>query len=190
MNILFFDTETTGVPKNYKAPVTDLDNWPRLVQLGWIVYSDDVLVYKTERLVRPEGFIISEQVSKIHGITQEKALTNGGLLYDVLGHFSGNIDECDLLVGHNVNYDLNVVGAEYLRFWGNNPLNGKKTVDTMLSSTQYCNFPGNYGKPKWPKLHELYQKLFNEPLAQTHTALDDIENTAKCYFELRKIGVI
>ena len=37
---LFFDTETTGLPKRWNAPVTDLENWPRLVQLAWIMYDD------------------------------------------------------------------------------------------------------------------------------------------------------
>ena len=37
---LFFDTETTGLPKNWKAPITDLENWPRLVQLAWLVYDN------------------------------------------------------------------------------------------------------------------------------------------------------
>ena len=36
---LFFDTETTGLPKNWKAPVTDVNNWPRMVQLAWETYD-------------------------------------------------------------------------------------------------------------------------------------------------------
>ena len=38
---LFFDTETTGLPKNYKAPASDLNNWPRLVQLAYHLYDND-----------------------------------------------------------------------------------------------------------------------------------------------------
>lgn len=190
MNLLFVDTETTGVPKNYKAPVTDLENWPRLVQLGWIVYVDNKLVHKMERIVRPEGFEISEQVSKIHGITQEKALSEGGDLRDALVHFASNLNDCHLVVGHNLNYDLNILGAEYLRVYGNNPLEGKSTYDTMLNSVTLCKLPGNRaGSYKWPKLHELYFTLFGTPLDQTHTALDDIENTAKCYFEMKSRGL-
>ncbi len=36
---VFFDTETTGLPLNWKAPVTELENWPRLIQLAYIVYN-------------------------------------------------------------------------------------------------------------------------------------------------------
>lgn len=194
MNIIFFDTETTGVPKNYKAPVTDLENWPRLVQLGyiWWVDKDGPSVQKSfsqEYIVRPEGFEISEQVSKIHGITQEKALTNGFVLEDVLDMFEMPLRNADLLVGHNLNYDLNILGAEYLRVTGSNPLDGKPTYDTMLHGVNLCKLPGTRpGSYKWPKLQELYFHLFHEPLQQTHTALDDIQNTAKCYFEMKRIG--
>ena len=38
---IVFDTETTGLPKKYNAPFTDTDNWPRMVQLAWIVYDED-----------------------------------------------------------------------------------------------------------------------------------------------------
>jgi len=189
MNILFFDTETTGIPRNYKAPVTDLENWPRMVQLGFIVYSEEG-VSRCEFIVRPDNFVISEQVSKIHGVTQEKALTDGIELPKVLEYFQLAMQGIGLLVGHNLSYDLNVLGAEYIRATGSNPLEGKQTYDTMLKSTDLCKLPGGRMGYKWPKLHELYFHLFHEPLAQTHTALDDIENTAKCYFEMQRLGIM
>lgn len=191
MKILFFDTETSGLPINYRAAVTDLGNWPRLVQLGWIVYEDQDKLNEIERIVRPVGFEISEAVSKVHGITQEKAMHDGGDLLDILSHFESNLKVCDLLVGHNLSYDLNVMGSEFLRGFGCNPFDGKKTYDTMLKGTNLCKLPGGkMGSYKWPKLHELYYFLFHEPLAQTHTALDDIQNTAKCYFEMQRLGIL
>lgn len=188
--LLFFDTETTGVPKNYKASYTDSENWPRLVQLGFIVYGDNLEEMASgERLVKPEGFTISEQVSKIHGITQTMAELLGFPLDEVLKEFSSWLNNCNILVGHNISYDLNIMAAEYYRKNQSNPLVGKSAYDTMTKSTNLCKIPGNYGNYKWPKLQELYFKLFNEPLAQTHTALDDIRQTAKCYFELKRLGI-
>ena len=193
--ILFVDTETTGVPKNYKAPVTDLENWPRLVQLGYIVYDvldgGEVNEYTSaEFIVRPDGFVISPEVSKIHGVTQEKALTDGDSLHDVLTMFFQWASVCDTLVGHNLNFDMSILGAEFIRADIPNILIGKAQYDTMLKSVDFCKMPGGYGgKYKWPKLKELYHVLFNEDLAQTHTALDDIRQTAKCYFELQRRGI-
>lgn len=193
--ILFFDTETTGVPKNYKAPVTDLENWPRLVQLGYIVYDvldgGEVQEYTSaEFIVQPDGFVISPEVSKIHGVTQEKAMTEGLSLDLVLATFVGWVNTCDVLVGHNLHFDLSIIGAELVRANYPDPFVGKAQYDTMLKSVDFCKMPGGYGgKYKWPKLKELYKVLFNEELAQTHTALDDIRQTAKCYFELQCRGI-
>lgn len=193
--ILFFDTETTGVPKNYRAPMTDLENWPRLVQLGYVIYDlqdgGEWMEYAAfEDVVIPEGFVISEEVSKIHGITQALAVEHGVPLFHALSKFMNWASICDTIVGHNLSYDFNVLGAEFIRCSLNNPLVGKAQYDTMLKSVNFCKLPGSrLGQYKWPKLQELHLKLFNEPLAQTHTALDDIRQTAKCYFELQKIGV-
>jgi DNA polymerase-3 subunit epsilon len=186
MNILFFDTETTGIPRNYNAPIEDVDNWPRLVQLGWIRFDENQnKLGESEFVIKPEGFEISAEVSKVHGITQEKALTDGLPVAWVLGAFSGNLLKSDMIIGHNLSYDVSIVGAELFRLGLPNILSAKSQVCTMKSSTSYCQIPG--GRPwKWPKLYELHQKLFNEPLVQTHTALDDIQNTAKCYFELKR----
>lgn len=192
MRTLFFDTETSGLPINYKAPVTDLGNWPRLVQIGWIVYDDDGKVLnEVERIVRPEGFEISETVAKIHGITQEKAIHSGIPLSYTLASFESDLTQCEVLVGHNLSFDMSIMGAEYLRACGRNPMETRITYDTMLKGTNLCKLPGNrLGSYKWPKLKELYEFLFHEPLAQTHTALDDIRNTAKCYFEMKRLGVM
>lgn len=191
MRTLFFDTETSGLPINYKAPVTDLGNWPRLVQIGWITYDGDEEVYSIEHIIRPVGFEISESVSKIHGITHQHALDVGEPLHEVLTTFRNCLDITDVLIGHNLSYDMNVLGAEYLRMHGSNPVVGKSTYDTMLKGTNLCKLPGSrLGSYKWPKLKELYEFLFHEPLAQTHTALDDIRNTAKCYFEMKRLGVM
>ena len=75
---LIFDTETTGLPKNYNAPLTDFDNWPRMVQLAWQLHDDtghpiDVQNY----IVKPEGYVIPYSAEKIHGISTEKATTDG-----------------------------------------------------------------------------------------------------------------
>jgi hypothetical protein len=82
---LFFDTETTGLPKNWKAPISDLNNWPRLVQLAYLFYdSTGNLISKGDFIIKPEGFIIPLDSSKIHGITTERALREGKSLVSIL----------------------------------------------------------------------------------------------------------
>lgn len=188
MYTLFFDTETTGKPRNYKAPMTDADNWPRLVQLGFVVYDQETYVGHDEFIVIPDGFEIPLEASAIHGITTERALL-GTSINRVLEKIEQAIKISDVVIGHNVSFDINVLGAEFIRQGRDNPFAGKTIIDTMTASTNFCAIPGPYGN-KWPKLTELWFKLFGTELPQTHTALDDIQNTAKCYFELVRLGVI
>lgn len=187
---IFFDTETTGKAKNFNAPMSDVDNWPRLVQLGYIVFGDDGNTYSSEHIIRPVGFEIPVEASNIHGVTQEKALADGEQLEFVLTDFMLWLDKADTVIGHNVKFDINVVGAEHWRLTGKNPFEGKKIVDTMLSGTNFCQLPGAYGKYKWPKLHELYFKLFGREMGAAHTALQDIKNTSDCYFAMVERGII
>ena len=182
---LFFDTETTGLPKNWRAPVTDLNNWPRMVQLAYLQY--DPFGNKTAEgnfIIKPEGFYIPSESAKIHGITQERAMDEGEKLEDVLLHFYTMIGESETLVAHNMAFDEKIIGAEFLRKNMRNIIPEKRKICTMESTVEYCNIMGPYG-PKWPKLSELHQKLFHTGFDEAHNAAGDIWATAKCFWELR-----
>jgi len=189
---LIFDTETTGLPKNYDAPLTDFDNWPRMVQLAWqIHYEKGELLDVKNFIVRPEGFDIPRGAEKIHGITTEYALKEGQSLEFVLEEFNKALLEVKVIVGHNIEFDLNILGAEFLRLKMETPLFDVKAVDTKEVSTDYCALPGGRGgKYKWPNLDELHRKLFNESFDAAHNASADVQATARCFLELLRIGVI
>jgi len=187
---LFFDTETTGLPRNWKAPVTDLKNWPRLVQLAFLVYDEKgTQISAGDFIIKPEGFKIPADVSLIHGISQERAVGEGVSLRDVLDSFHALINNSEILVAHNISFDAMIVGAEFLRMGFTNPIPSKRKICTMESSTNYCAIQGPYGY-KWPKLSELHYKLFRTGFDEAHDAAVDIKATAKCFWELKKLGKI
>lgn len=191
MNILFFDTETTGIPADYRAPVTDTDNWPRLVQLAFCTYVDDRHVNTEDCIIKPNGFEIPAEASAIHGITTERALAEGVELCPIMKLFSVLVQEADLIVGHNISFDRKIIGAEFIRCGIEDFLHGKPRVCTMMTSTSYCQIPSPRGWGyKWPKLQELHKTLFGYEFDGAHDAKADIVATAKCYFELVKRGVI
>lgn len=187
---LFFDTETTGVPSNYKAPVTDLKNWPRLVQIAWILQDKDGRELAKECfIIKPNVFSIPIDATKIHGITTEFAQRNGVDLIIALNLLSSHIDSSQYLIAHNISYDQNIVGAEFLRNNMKNKITSKKLLCTMMSSVNHCAIKGPYGY-KWPKLTELHYKLFNCSFDGAHNALADIQATSKCFWEMRRKGLI
>lgn len=186
---LFFDTETTGLPKNWKAPVTDLDNWPRLVQLAWILYdSRDKEIKRANRIIIPEGFIIPSDASDVHGITTQKAHDKGIELDVALNEFSSALNEADFLIAHNISFDEMIVGAELLRKEIVSNLDKIQKICTMKTTTNVCKIPGRYGF-KWPNLTELHQHLFNKGFEDAHDALADVKACADCFFELKKTGL-
>ena len=186
---LFFDTETTGLPRNYNAPVADLENWPRLVQLAWLLTDKNGEIVKSKDvIIKPEGFVIPEAASSVHGITTEKAQEEGIDLAEALDEFSAQIEKSQLIIGHNISFDEKIIGAEFLRKEIEHELFDRVRFCTMQSSTDFCQIPGAYGY-KWPKLMELHYRLFNEGFDGAHDALADVRATARCFFEMldRKI---
>lgn len=187
---LFFDTETTGLPRSFKAPVTNLDNWPRLVQIAWLQYSQKgERIIGKDYIIKPEGFTIPTEASNIHGISTERANKEGVSLDMVLKEFSRLINESSFLVAHNMNFDEKIVGSEFLRNSVQNDLFKTARLCTMKASTDYCKIPGPYGF-KWPKLSELHSILFGSVFEEAHNAAADIEACARCFWELKKRDIM
>jgi DNA polymerase III epsilon subunit-like protein len=194
MKYLFFDTETTGLPKNYNAPVKDVDNWPRLVQLAWILTSASGEVEERFNcIIRPDGWVISEQAAAIHGITQAVAEMSGVPIAGALKRFARLLyDKGCTVVAHNIYFDYKVVGAEFERLGWPVSFGGVPMICTMEASTNFCQLPNNngYSSYKWPKLQELHRKLFAMDFTEAHNAAADIDATRRCFFELVKLKVI
>jgi DNA polymerase-3 subunit alpha len=113
---IIFDTETTGLPKNYNASISDSENWNRCIQLAWQVHDiKGELVEVKNFIIKPEGFTIPFNSAQIHGITTDRAKKQGMPLEFVLDEFNKDLEKSDFLVGHNINFDINIVGAEFLR---------------------------------------------------------------------------
>lgn len=187
---LFFDTETTGLPADYNAPESDTDNWPRLVQLAWII-GDSVTTMSELKccVVQPDGFEIPTGASDIHGIYTAEALADGVPLQTALTAFFKDIERVTTVVGHNIEFDVKIIGAECARISVPNPLHGKHLRCTKNESTEYCKIPGSYGY-KWPTLDQLHIKLFDVGFPDEHDAGGDTLACMKCFYKLQDLGVM
>ncbi len=187
---LLFDTETTGLPKKWKAPITDVDNWPRLVQIAWLTYKDNgEPIEQKDYIVYPEGFTIPAEASNVHRITTERAKKEGIELKKVLEEFAKLVNEADYIVAHNINFDEKIIGAEFIRNNISTQLFSTPRLCTMKNSTNYCKISGQYGY-KWPKLSELHIKLFGKDFEDAHDAAADIGATGKCFWEMKRLNLI
>jgi DNA polymerase III subunit epsilon len=187
---LFFDTETTGLPVSWKALISDVDNWPRVVQLAWAVF--DNRGRKTgarSYVIRPDGFTIPKDAERIHGISTLRAKRTGIPISEALDDLMEVLGRSRVVVAHNFSFDGNVVGAEFYRLGIRNQFRRKVQVCTKESGTDFCALPGRYGF-KWPTLTELHLKLFGKKVRETHNAASDVATCAKCFFELKRLGVV
>jgi len=189
---LIFDTETTGLPKNFKAPITDTDNWPRCIQIAWQLHDElGNLIEHQDYLVKPDGFTIPYQSEKIHGISTELATEEGLPLAEVLEKFKEVLGKTKFVVGQNVTFDNNVMGCELYRQGVETSLMEMPVLDTCTEKTaKLCKIPGGRGgRFKLPTLTELHQHLFGKAFSEAHNATADVEATTRCFLELLRLRV-
>ncbi|HYC85511.1 MAG TPA: 3'-5' exonuclease, partial [Chryseosolibacter sp.] len=152
---LIFDTETTGIPHNKTAPLTDLDNWPRVVQLAWQLHDGyGRLISRNNLIVKPDGFDIPYKAEQVHGISTKRATEEGHDLEFVLDAFLQDLASAKLLIGHNIEFDINILGAEMIRRHREPETILKiEKVDTGIVSTEFCQLSGGIGgRLKMPRL--------------------------------------
>lgn len=177
MRMLIFDTETTGLPKSRQPASSGPNIWPHIVSISWVILNDDTNVIEKQRtyIIKPINWEIPEVVVKIHGITQQKAETEGYDLSTVLGEFLA--ETYDMLVAHNLEFDYNVL-YNAIRWDLELPFSSlsKKMCCTMELSRSICNMKTSFGKPKAPKLKELYEHVFKRSPVETslHNSLYDV----------------
>ena len=190
--LLFFDTETTGLP-TYSA--TDpTQKWPRVVQLAWSLYdTEGKRQSQNSFIIYPTDFTIPMDAARIHNITTERAKAEGVSLHKVLPQFNADVEKAETIVAHNVDFDLPIVHTEFMRCKLETNILQKQNFCTMKPReiVSWCKIPkaSGYGY-KWPTLNELHMQLFAEEFTGSHNAGADVEACARCYFALRKRGII
>ena len=203
MRTLVFDSETTGLSKTQIISPSTIHLWPHVVQFSYIVFdteTNEIVKIKDSIIKVPDGFIIADENAKIHGITTEISLAKGVDLLPVLEEFFADFDSADHIVGHNVSFDINMIKAELQRLIMNS-FNEKlqeyltkintstKFYCTMQETIELCaiELKDKYGRSykKFPKLVELYQKMFGVTPKNLHNSLNDVIVCLRCFIKLK-----
>jgi DNA polymerase-3 subunit epsilon len=194
--ILFFDVETNGLPKNWRAPVTDLDNWPEVVTIAWAICLQDGTTISENYFMLGRQDVIStmwsKEAEKVHGVSHKASTEYGYNRVYVLRQFAKIAKASDVIVAHNLSFDSAVTQADHLRTVKGELILPKEQVCTMRTSTELCAIPspGRPGSYKWPKLEELHRHLFQRDFDGAHNALEDVRACIRCYFEMKKLEVL
>jgi DNA polymerase-3 subunit epsilon len=186
--ILFFDTETSGLP-DFNLRARDPAQ-PHIVQLAAILTDDAGDVLESHNVIcKPDGWEITKELSDIHGITNDKAKAIGIDQKVVGGLLLEMVKKANLIVAHNVTFDKFIARIAMRRFdlitdeqdawWKALP-----TFCTMREMTSVCQIPSARGF-KWPKLEEAFTHAFGQPLDNAHDALADVNACMGIYFWLK-----
>ncbi|TCP23569.1 DNA polymerase III alpha subunit [Tenacibaculum skagerrakense] len=187
---LIFDTETTGLPKSWNAPITDTDNWPRAIQIAWQLHDEmGNLIEHNDFLIKADGFNIPFDAERVHGISTDLANEQGILLQEGLELFKEALSKAKFVVGQNVGFDVNIMACEFYRLGIENNLESLPVLDTCTEETAaMCQIPGGRGgKFKLPTLTELHEHLFGVGFNEAHNATADVEATTRCFLELLRL---
>lgn len=181
MRITVFDVETTGLPKRRGASLEDLDNWPHIVQISWVVYDvmDGAIESINDSIIKlPDNVIIPEDSIKVHGITNEMVMENGKDIKKVLRYFLTDCVNSDLLVAHNIEFDETIISVECIRNFYNNSFKDIRTP-------RYCTMKRSIKRfKKWLRLEKLHENLFKESLQNLHNSLNDVYVCLRCFVKL------
>lgn len=183
---LFIDTETTGIPKRWDLPYSDIKNWPSAVQISWLIFDENKDCVKKENFyINEDDLKISSKSFKIHGISTDFLKENGVSRKLVLERLSDDVKTYNpLITGHFTEFDIHTLSCDFYRAGLENPFLQSPFFCTMLKSREYVNRP----EIDCLRLSQLSDYLFDEPMVRCHDAMIDAEMTAKCFFEIQKRG--
>ena len=193
-DVLFFDTETTGIPERSWNWDTDFEQYPHVVQIAWL-HGCKVETH----IIRPDGWEIPQETVDVHGITTEYALEHGEPFASVVDMFIQDCHDAGLICGHNIHFDTSIIKANILRELGReyydandveNALYKGKRIDTMRPTMKWVDARMANGRLKFPNLSELYSRCFPGETFPAHDALEDVKAVAKCLPVILELGLV
>ena len=186
--LLFVDTETSGIPRDWNQPYARRDAWPHILQLAWVVCTPDGMEIKAENYyISPSDYDLSPESGAIHGLTPAFLHAHGQSRHAVLQRLHRDLTHYQpLVVAHFMQLDFHMMGVGFHRSGLTNPLLGLPLFCTMRATGPLL----RHASQGFLRLGELYQRLFKEPQLREHDALADSRAAARCYFEMRRQGII
>lgn len=191
--IAVLDTETSGLPL-YKERSTDPAQ-PHLVELAVKLFaSDGTELERFAAIIKPDGWLIPDDVAAIHGITQERAMDEGIPEAEAIEAFLALHNQSQLRVAHNVSFDDRIMRIALLRYLGEADADAYKAHPTFCTANEsrpILKLPPSEAqkaktsfKTRTPTLAEAFAFFTGEPLQEAHRAEPDADACARIYFAM------
>ena len=193
---IIVDIETTGLPENRHETPENYENFPRIIQIAWLVLDKDYKEVISNSYIIKQKKPIPPDSIRIHGITDARANTEGKAIDFVLSEFQNALSQTEIVIAHNIHFDIPIIESEFLRIGKGRQFNTKVLICTMLSSVDFCKLKGSGDRYKYQKISELYQKCYlpyskgKLQFKDAHDAMTDVFIAAKCFVKLKELAVI
>lgn len=184
-DVLFFDTETTGLPPRGARWDVDFEYFPKIVSIAWIYKG-----VEHYHIIKPVGYVVPEEATKIHGITHEYAMQHGEDFEEVMTLFFRDALEATFLCIHNAGFDTQIAKAQVLaqlpkeffeELQVEKALYKGKRLDTMYSTIKFVAAKYADGRVgKFPRLEELFAKIYPGVEFTFHNSLGDCQAMLAC----------
>lgn len=160
-----------------------------MIHLSWIILDKSLNpVDDYDHIIIPEGFSVTPEIEQRCKIDEEDIKTKGAKLEDVLNGFEKSLQDAEYVLAHNLNFNENVLAAEYLRKGISHSLFRKESFCLMQEATFFCKLPSKTGGYKWPSLSELHSIIFKKAYAPPNNARADVIAATRCFKALMMGG--
>lgn len=162
---------------------------PYIIQFAWILW--ELIDGKYTEIERKNVFInpwipIPFWASQVHHIYDVDVKDAPKMETEIEG-IMDFLNKADAIIGHNIEYDEDMIRLELRRVEKPHLYNPGQVVCTMKTTVDFCALRGKGERFKYPKLWELYKKLFWKYFIWAHDAMTDVEATQDCFLELEKL---
>ena len=182
-NILFLKIETNGLPKGKVKEVKkdNLNCWPKVISIYYKIghYNKETkkidIIYSCYSIVKVD-FAINKYAQRVHQITDEMIQNEGIEIKSILNQLNNDIQKYNIqfIIGHNINFDYNIIHSEFFKNEIEFKNENMKLIDTI-------NFNHDY---EYPKLEELFEKLYGRKFKKSHPRKSLINIVIKCFEKL------
>ena len=183
---IFFDTETTGLPV-WNEP-SEGENQPHIVELAakLVDLQSREIIGVLDTIIRPDGWVIPQEVTDIHGITTAHALAVGRPEAEVIAEFLSLCRQANFRVAHNQSFDERILRIGIKRFLSEEVAEewkaGEKQCTGLITKPIMQMLPKNKFGYKMPKLEEAYLHFTGKPMQNAHRAMSDVDACIEVYF--------
>lgn len=188
MLALIFDTETTGLYERRRIPSAECQ--PDIVQVFGML-ADTERVYSHFNLFVHSEVPIPPEAYQAHRIDRKMTEKVGVSRLRAVQIFDSFARKADILVAHNIEFDINVMRTAFNREGGKGICLSKPMFCTMMNAIDRCKIPHpkprTPGEFKWPTLTEAYTTLVDpRGFSNAHDAEADVRACYEVYRVLRK----